>query len=61
MSRAWATFARTGNPSHDEIPAWPAYDAATRATMVLDAQCAVVNDPWREERLVWGDNASTIG
>jgi predicted dinucleotide-binding enzyme len=25
FSRAWATFARTGNPSHDEIPNWPAY------------------------------------
>jgi para-nitrobenzyl esterase len=56
MSRAWATFARTGNPSHDEIPSWPAYDLQTRATMFIDAQCRVVNDPWREERLVWGDS-----
>jgi len=60
MSRAWATFARTGNPSHDEIPAWPAYDATTRATMFLDAQCTVVNDPWREERLVWGNGIGNI-
>ena len=61
MSRAWAAFARTGNPSHDEIPAWPAYDAATRATMFLDAQCSVVNDPWREERLVWDEGVSARG
>ncbi len=53
MSRAWATFARTGNPSHDEIPAWPAYTLDRRATMFLDAECKVVDDPWREERLLW--------
>jgi para-nitrobenzyl esterase len=61
MSRAWATFARTGNPGHDEIPAWPAYDTATRATMFIDAECRVVNDPWREERLVWGSEVSAVG
>ncbi len=55
MSKAWATFARTGNPSHDEIPPWPAYTLDRRATMFLDAECNVVNDPNREERLVWND------
>jgi para-nitrobenzyl esterase len=60
MSRAWAAFARTGHPGHDEIPAWPAYDLETRATMWLDADCKVVNDPWREERLVWGDAPASI-
>ncbi len=53
MSRAWAAFARTGNPSHDGIPAWPAYTLDRRATMILDAECKVVDDPYREERLVW--------
>ena len=53
MSAAWAAFARTGNPSHDEIPAWPAYTLERRATMFLDAECRVVDDPWREERLLW--------
>ncbi len=53
MSRAWATFARTGDPSHDEIPKWPPYTLGERATMFLDAECRVVNDPWREERLLW--------
>ena len=55
MSKAWATFARTGNPSHDEIPDWPAYTLEQRATMFLDAECRVVNDPYREERLVWNE------
>ena len=53
MSAAWAAFARTGNPSHPGIPNWPAYTLEQRATMILDAECKVVNDPYREERLVW--------
>lgn len=53
MSRAWASFARTSNPSHDEIPHWPAYTLDRRATMFLDAECRVVNDPYREERILW--------
>ena len=53
MSRAWASFARSSNPNHDEIPNWPAYTLETRATMYLDAECKIVNDPFREERLLW--------
>jgi para-nitrobenzyl esterase len=53
MSRAWASFARTSDPSHDEIPHWPPYTVEQRATMILDAECKVVNDPYSEERLVW--------
>lgn len=55
MSRAWATFAAQGDPSHDEIPAWPAYTLDRRSTMFLDAQCRVVEDPYREERLIWSE------
>jgi para-nitrobenzyl esterase len=53
MSAAWAAFARSGNPTHAGIPTWPAYDAERRATMRLDAECVVVDDPHREERLLW--------
>jgi para-nitrobenzyl esterase len=53
MSRAWASFARNSNPSHDEIPPWPAYTLEQRATMILDTECKVVNDLNREERLLW--------
>ena len=53
MSAAWAAFARSGNPNHPGIPSWPAYDARRRATMRLDAECRVVDDPFREERLLW--------
>ena len=57
MSGAWASFAGNGNPSHDEIPAWPAYTLEKRATMIIDAECKVVEDPYREERLLWKDLA----
>jgi para-nitrobenzyl esterase len=49
----WATFARTGHPSAKGQPAWPAYTTETRATMMIDAQCRVVDDPWGEERRLW--------
>ena len=53
MSKAWATFARTSNPSFDGIPRWPAYTLEKRATMFLDAECRVVNDPFSAERRLW--------
>jgi len=44
-------FARTGNPSHADIPRWPAYNASERPTMHIDNTWKVVNDPDRDERL----------
>jgi len=52
VSDTWIAFARTGNPSTSQLPAWPAYDSVTRATMVFDNQSSVVNDPIRDARLV---------
>ena len=53
MSKSWATFARTGDPSNELMPAWPAYDAKTRATMVFNDECRVENDPNAEVRPLW--------
>ena len=50
VMKAWAQFARTGNPNHDDLPAWPNYSLATRETMVFSAESQVVNDPRGAER-----------
>jgi para-nitrobenzyl esterase len=51
VSAAWTSFARTGNPNvKGLLPEWPAFDTAKRATMFLDDECRVVNDPNGEER-----------
>jgi para-nitrobenzyl esterase len=53
MSEMWATFARTGHPAAQGQPNWPAYDLTRRATMEIDAQCRVVDDPFGKERELW--------
>jgi para-nitrobenzyl esterase len=53
MSGAWAAFAHTGVPQHASIPRWPAYDLTSRATMILDAECRIENDPRGETRELW--------
>jgi para-nitrobenzyl esterase len=53
MSRMWANFARTGHPSAEGQPTWPAYTMARRETMLIDSQCKVVADPEHDERLFW--------
>jgi para-nitrobenzyl esterase len=51
VSAAWAAFARTGNPNTPGLPHWPAYEASTRATMIFNDECKVVDDPGKDERL----------
>jgi para-nitrobenzyl esterase len=53
MSGAWAAFARNGDPNHDSLPYWPAYNIEKRATMIFNTECQVENDPYNEERLEW--------
>jgi para-nitrobenzyl esterase len=50
MSGAWAAFAASGNPNHRGIPAWPAYDTHARATMVMNNEWRVVEDPYGAEK-----------
>jgi para-nitrobenzyl esterase len=52
VSGAWLAFARTGDPNHPGLPAWPKYDAASGPVMVFDNACAVKNDPDRVARTV---------
>jgi para-nitrobenzyl esterase len=51
VSRAWAQFARTGNPGHPGLPEWEPYTMGSRATMILDSRSTIVQDPNRDERL----------
>lgn len=53
MSDAWIAFARSGNPNHPALPKWPAYDTATRSTMLFNDICKVADDPGASERELW--------
>lgn len=48
----WATFARTGNPNHKDLPTWPAYKAENKAVMLFDAPSRVEVEPGAELRKV---------
>ena len=50
MGEAWVSFARSGDPNHDDLPRWPAFTTAERATMIFDNECRAVNDPYGAER-----------
>jgi para-nitrobenzyl esterase len=53
MMDAWIAFAHTGSPACDALPPWPAYDAATRATMIFDQECRAEDAPLDRERSSW--------
>jgi para-nitrobenzyl esterase len=53
MSGFWSSFARTGHPSAKGQPEWIPYTTEKRATMTIDAECKVVDDPYSLERQVW--------
>ena len=53
MSEMWSTFARTGKPGAKEQPDWVAYDTTRRSTMLINAECKLVDDPFSLERGVW--------
>ena len=48
MSRAWISFARTGDPNHKGLPNWPKYNSDNGATMLFDNVSAVKNHHDRE-------------
>ncbi len=49
---AWSAFAHSGEPGTSRLPAWPAYTAGARETMLLDVQGTVARDPGGEQRRV---------
>lgn len=51
MSQAWLAFARAGDPG------WPEYSVERRATMRIDAEWELVDDPAGHERKLWDGHA----
>ena len=54
VSEAWIHFARTGNPNHSGIPAWPAFAAEKCQTMIFDSLCEMKINPDTAERKAIG-------
>ena len=52
VSGAWTAFARTGVPSAAGVHKWLPYTANERATMIINNEWKLVNDPRREVRLI---------
>jgi para-nitrobenzyl esterase len=53
MQDTWIAFVKNSDPNNAGLPDWPTYDEGTRATMQLDLNPVIVNDPYSEDRLEW--------
>ena len=49
VQNMWVNFARTGNPSTEDIE-WSQYDSQSRMTMILDSDCCMKGDIKSEQR-----------
>lgn len=61
MQQAWISFARSGDPSHEGIGMWPAWDPVRRATMVFGPGGGAVDAPRNEELAVWAEVTPLVG
>jgi para-nitrobenzyl esterase len=50
MMKAFANFARTGDPNGAGVPDWPKYELDRRATMIFDKTARAEHDPRKWER-----------
>jgi para-nitrobenzyl esterase len=53
LSEAFVSFARDGDPNHPDLAKWMPYHLDSRATMLLDSECRVENDPESELRQLY--------
>lgn len=49
MQDAWIAFARNGSPDTEALQ-WPAYDLASRSTMIFNNDSRIIEDPDAEKR-----------
>jgi para-nitrobenzyl esterase len=61
LAGAWVAFARTEVPDSPAIPHWPAYDLASRPTMVFNTDTRVESDPRGDIRRFWADQPPPAG
>ena len=52
IQEAWLAFARTGDPSTDDMGKWPVY-GEERMTMILDKDSHIEKAPYEDERRAW--------
>ncbi len=53
MMDSWISFARTGDPNHENLNGWVAYDSNQRATMIFGRESGIADAPFEEERAIW--------
>lgn len=58
LAGAWVSLAATGDPNNARTPLWPAYDQATRNTMVFGSPSNAVADPRKAFRELWAQQAA---
>jgi para-nitrobenzyl esterase len=49
----WAAFIKGGEPAGGGLPPWPRYEPVRRATLVIDRESRVVDDPDGARRSMW--------
>ncbi len=49
----WIAFVKNGDPNNAGLPPWSPYDARTRATMRIDTEPRIMNDPGSVLRKAW--------
>ncbi len=57
MRSHWIAFVRDGRPGSD----WPPFEPGRRTTMVFNRHDQVIDDPQRDQRLVWAGQDSSPG
>jgi len=55
MMDAWISFARSGDPNHENIPKLPPYEIEKRATIIFDKEITIEQDPYGNERMACED------